>query len=280
MASSTSPAPYLAASAVSAAVSFPFWRAATIQQAGYDGTLCASSSSSSALGRFWQAMRTPTRGALSVVVGMTWGRAAIFFGSEQGAQWLRRHGYGSTTATCLPPLFMSAYVQIASQPFVRSSVMLQGDPQVRFASTSRMPNVAVLHHLWRTRGASSWFLGVGVSLTRTVPKYVTAFVIKDLMDGVLEPVDASDRASMALRSAKKAIAAGAVGATLTNPLDVVQSQMFRTEESFSSTVRRLCREEGFGWTVRGIQRNAVASAVPIAMTIFLTDAFTSWFAMH
>lgn len=30
-----------------------------------------------------------------------------------------------------PMFFCEAYVQVANQPFVRSSVMLQGDPQVR-----------------------------------------------------------------------------------------------------------------------------------------------------
>mmetsp|Transcript_9401 Transcript_9401/g.24340 ORF Transcript_9401/g.24340 Transcript_9401/m.24340 type:complete len:279 (+) Transcript_9401:64-900(+) len=271
MATKASPAPYLAASGVSAFVSFPFWRAATIRQAGYDLHV-----PSSMYGRLWEAMRPPWRGAFAVVLGMTVGRGLIFFGSDEGTKTLRRAGYDNATSTWLPPVLMSAYVHVFAQPFVRSTVMLQGDPQVRFATASRTPTLAVLRHLWRTRGASSWFLGTGVGLTRTVPKYVTAIVVKDVMDGVLEPADASSTASVALRSAKKAVAAGAVGAVLTNPLDVVQNEMFKTEEGVCRTVRRLRLEEGLRWTTRGLQRSAVASAIPITITIFLTDAFMSW----
>ena len=40
------------------------------------------------------------------------------------------------------------------------------------------------------------------------------------------------------------------------------------------TIRRLLQHEGWGFCMRGMQRNLVAVAAPIGMTIFLTDAIT------
>jgi len=154
--------------------------------------------------------------------------------------------------------------------------MLQGDPQVSFAHNSHSPNIAVLKHLWRTKGVSALWLGTGVGIMRTVPKYVTAIVAKDLMDEMLAPADEESGQSAVLRSAKKSVAASLVGAVLTNPLDVAQNEMYKTGESFVSTVKRLQKDEGCRWLMRGCEKNAIASALPIALTIFLTDTFTQW----
>lgn len=261
------PLPYFAASAVSAFVTFPFWKAATMGQSDY------ALKAKSVLGRVWEVARPPWKGSLVVVSGMTWARAAIFFGSDEGARLLRRQGWGATISTTLPPMLISAYVQVANQPFVRSSIMLQGDPRVSFAATSPVPNLAVLRHLQRTKGMGAWFLGTGVGIVRTVPKYVTAIVAKDAMDKFLAPADELSTYATVVRSAKKSMASGVVGAVLTNPLDVVQNEMFKTEEGVLPTVRRLCHQEGYRWCARGLQKNVVASAVPIAVTIFLTDTF-------
>eukprot|EP00440_Ansanella_granifera_P007456 gb/GFBE01008072.1/.p1 GENE.gb/GFBE01008072.1/~~gb/GFBE01008072.1/.p1 ORF type:complete len:279 (+),score=49.73 gb/GFBE01008072.1/:1-837(+) len=269
MATSLDPVPYFAASAVSAFVTFPFWKAATVGQSGYALT------AKSAVGRFWEAAMPPYRGGLVVVSGRTWAQAAIFFGSDEGSRWLRRQGWSATVSSSLPPLLISAYVQVANQPLIRSSIMLQGDPQVSFAHKSHSPNIAVLRHLWRTKGAGALWLGTGVGIMRTVPKYVTAIVAKDLMDDFLAPVD-SDSQSVVLRSAKKSVAASVVGALLTNPLDVAQNEMYKTGESFLATVKRLQKTEGSRWLMRGCDKNVFASAVPIALTIFLTDTFMQW----
>jgi len=271
MAMQADPLPYLAASGVSAFVTFPFWKAATIGQSGYALT------ASSALGRFWEAAKPPWRGSFVVVSGMTWARAAIFFGSDEGARLLRAHGWSSATAAALPPLLISAPVQVANQPFVRSSTMLQGDPQVRFANTSRSPNLAVLWHLRETRGLSAWWLGSSVSIFRTAPKYVIAMVAKDAMEHLLAPAQSDcSKAVSVTRSLKKSIAAGVLGSVITNPLDVAQREMYKTEESILKTVKRLCRQEGSRWLFRGWEKNALATAAPITMTIFLTEAFANW----
>jgi len=211
-----------------------------------------------------------------VVSGMTWARAAIFFGSDEGTGFLRRRGCNAAVATALPPVLISAYVQVANQPFVRSSIMLQGDPQVSFAAASRLPNLEVLKHLKRTQGTSAWFLGAGIGVLRTAPKYVAAIVAKDAMDHILAPVDCGSPAAAAARSAKKSLASGTIGALMTNPLDVLQNEMFKTEETAGRALRRLYKTEGCRWLARGLHQNVVASAVPIAITIFLTDTFADW----
>lgn len=263
------PVPYFAASAVSSLVSFPLWKASTISQCGYALT------AKTAFGKFLEAARPPWRGSFVVVSGMTWSRAIIFFGSDEGARWLQKQGWSAATATTLPPLFISVNVQIANQPFVRSTVMLQGDPKVRNLASSAWPNYEVLKHLWRTKGPSALWLGTGVGIARTVPKYVTAIVAKDVMESVLEPADDSSSCSL-VRSAKKSVVAGVVGAVLTNPLDVVQNEMFRSDENAWKTIKRLNKAEGGRWLLRGCEKNVLASAIPIAVTIFLTDTFASW----
>lgn len=250
--------PYLAASAVSSVVTFPVWKAATIGQSGF------------ASGRFLEAVKPPYRGSFAVVSGRTWAQALIFFGSDKGSLWLRRQGWSSATSSVLPTLLISAYVQVANQPFVRSSVMLQGDPQVRFAHQSPSPILAVLQYLWRTEGVKALWLGTGVSIVRTVPKYVTAVAAKDKMEEFLAP--ASDTQSAVLRSIKKSLAASVVGSVVTNPLDVAQNEMYQTGERFASTVKRL-QKEGSRWMFRGCGKSVVASAMPLALTIFLTDTF-------
>ena len=64
----------------------------------------------------------------ATVFGMTWARAAIFWLSDYGHDVLLKQGYSVSTATVLPPLAVSAMVQVMNQPIVRSTVTLQ-DPK-------------------------------------------------------------------------------------------------------------------------------------------------------
>lgn len=109
-----------------------------------------------------------------------------------------------------------------------------------------------------------------------VRRYVCAIWVKDAVAARLPPPTAPEgtaahRMQVLRRSAAKSVAAGAAGAALTNPLDVIRNEMFKFEESFSQTVSRLLRTEGYAFCYRGMQRNLIAVAVPIGMTIFLTD---------
>lgn len=261
------PMPYFAASTVSSVMTFPLWKAAAIGQSGY------ALKAKSAFGRLWEAAMPPYRGGLVVVSGRAWAQAAIFFGSDEGSRWLRRQGWNGAVSLFLPPLVVSAYVQIANQPFVRSSIMLQGDPQVRFAQRSSSPTIAVIRHLWKTEGAGSLWLGTGVGIVRTVPKYVTAVVAKNFMEDLLP---AHGGTSTILRSAVKSVAASVVGSVLTNPLDVLQNEMYKSGRGVLPTLQRLRLAEGQQWLLRGCGPNVFASAMPMALTIFLTDTFTQW----
>jgi hypothetical protein len=58
----------------------------------------------------------------------------------------------------------------------------------------------------------------------------------------------------------------------TNPLDVIRNSMFQTNEGLVETVRTLYAAEGWGFLHRGMGKNLVAVAIPLACTIFCTDA--------
>ena len=48
-------------------------------------------------------------------------------------------------------------------------------------------------------------------------------------------------------------------------------EMFKTEEGMVACMMRMSKESGPAWLLRGIGKNWVAVAAPIASTIFLTD---------
>jgi len=263
------PAYYFGASGVSALAFFPLWKAAAIGQSGYkvEGK------------GYWQkyleAMKPPWRGSLVVIGGMTWARAAIFYGSDTGSKWLRKEGFSTALASTLPSLTVSCFAQAVNQPFVRSSIMLQ-KPGEELAKAT-FPNIAMLRHLATTKGFQSWFTGLDAAILKTAPKYMTAVIIKDYMGLWLAPVDPKDKQATLLKSAKISVTAGVAGAVLTNPLDVVRNEMFKTEEGMVACMMRMSKESGPSWLLRGIGKNWVAVAAPIASTIFLTDRFKVWF---
>lgn len=87
------------------------------------------------------------------------------------------------------------------------------------------------------------------------------------------PSDPDSRVQVLARSAVKSVIAGVAGAVLTNPMDVVRNEMFKTDLSLVDTVRKLHGEMGMSFLARGVVKNLTAVAVPIATTIFLTDTF-------
>merc|ERR1740138_1625898 len=262
------PVPYFAASGVSALAFFPFWKAAAIGQSGYHVQ------GAGYWQKYFEAMKPPWRGSLVVIGGMTWARAAIFYGSDTGSRYMKSQGYSTGLAATVPSLLMSAFAQTANQPFVRSSIMLQ-NPGEELAKRA-MPNIAMLQHLAATKGMGSWFKGLDAAILKTAPKYMVAVVIKDYMGNYLAPVDPQDRTATLIKSGKVAVTAGVAGAVLTNPLDVVRNEMFKTEESMVACAKRMTEESGLKWFLRGMQKNYVAVALPIASTIFLTDRFKVW----
>lgn len=61
-------------------------------------------------------------------------------------------------------------------------------------------------------------------IMKTVPKYITAIVVKDIMEDILPPVSKSDKKATIMRSALKSMTAGVAGAALTNPFDVLRNE--------------------------------------------------------
>merc|ERR1711953_599261 len=175
----------------------------------------------------------------------------------------------------VPSLLMSAFAQTANQPFVRSSIMLQNPAEE--LSRKAFPNIAMLQHLQATKGFSSWFTGLDAAILKTAPKYMVAIAIKDYMGEYLAPVDQQDKIAVLVKQAKIAVTAGVAGAVLTNPLDVVRNEMFKTEEGMIPCAMRMSQETGASWLLRGMQKNYIAVALPIASTIFLTDRFKPYF---
>lgn len=81
---------------------------------------------------YLHAFAPPYRGMMTTVLGMTWARAAIFWGSDYGRDWMRTHprfvgGSSEVASTVVPPLVVSTLVQIMNQPIVRATITLQ-DP--------------------------------------------------------------------------------------------------------------------------------------------------------
>ncbi|GMH74385.1 hypothetical protein TL16_g06449 [Triparma laevis f. inornata] len=82
---------------------------------------------------------------------------------------------------------------------------------------------------------------------------------------------------MALQSAQKSLAAGICGAVLTNPADVIRNEMFKDDAlSLPQTLKNL-NKGGWKWMLRGVDKNLIAVAAPVATTIFLTDLFKDVF---
>jgi hypothetical protein len=254
---------HLGGSAAAAIFNFPLWKAAAIGQSGFK-------EAPDFAGRMRLIFGPPYKGVTATIFGMTWARAAIFYGSDVGKDYMVQQGHSTALASTVPPMGLAVFVQVANQPIVRSTIMLQ-DP------SSTQPNVlSQLVELTRTRGWKAAYHGSSASVLKTVPKYVCAILVKDWVAANLPPPSAREgtrqhKVEALNRAAVKSVAAGVAGAALTNPLDVIRNEMFKFEEGFGQTVQRLLRSEGWAFCLRGMQRNLVAVAVPIAMTIFLTD---------
>ena len=248
---------FSATAGIAAVINFPLWKASAIAQSGY-----ATTSGGGMLGRYIDAMRPPYKGVVWTMMGMTWARAAIFWGSDCGKQVLLENGFDKSSAAVLPPLVISTLVQFVNMPIVRASVTVQ-DPKSTYVSVSH-----ALRDIYETKGAKGLWHGTSAGVMKTVPKYCTAIVVKDVLEDRLPRME-----SELNRSAIKSMAAGVAGAALTNPLDVLRNEMFKTDLSVGDTLRKLLREEGAGFLTRGMGKNMVAVALPIAVSVPATYMF-------
>lgn len=135
------PDAYLLASGSAALINFPLWRASTIAQsnfmlapaaaaatapaAGAAGGLAQPAAAASASSIFRAAFQPPFRGVPTVLLGMTWARAAIFYGSARGKEGLRKLGFSPAAAAAFPPMAIATAVQVINAPIVRATITMQ-----------------------------------------------------------------------------------------------------------------------------------------------------------
>ena len=199
------------------------------------------------------------------MLGMTWARGAIFYGSDTGKALLKEKGVNPALAQTIPPLIIGTFVQVVNMPLVRATITIQ-NPSSDLTSVRQ-----ALVYIYKTRGISGLWHGVSAGILKTVPKYITAVAVKDIMEEKLPHADPHDKSAQMYRSAFKSISAGVAGAVLTNPLDVLRNEMFKTDLGLLTTCRNLLKQEGWAFMSRGMTSNMTAVAIPIAVTIFTTD---------
>ena len=275
------PYEYLAASALAASINYPLWRASAISQSGFtvirSGVLANVPPS---ISPYVYAFAPPYKGMAGVIFGMTWARGFIFWGSDRGRDFILEHKllgerFEPIFANVIPPLLVSTFVQCVNQPIVRASITLQ-NPQSGLTNT-----VESVKHIYKNFGVKGLWHGTSAGVLKTVPKYCTAVFIKDWMEEVLPQAEQSSpsyETDKLLRSAIKSACAGVAGAALTNPLDVIRNEMFKTNKPLVETVRHLYDEMGYRFLVRGMGKNMIAVAIPVGCTIFFTDALIQFSA--
>ena len=260
---------YFLASAGAAAINYPLWRASAVAQSGFAARISiAGASVPPSISPYLYAFAPPYKGMMATVLGMTWARAAIFWGSDRGREILQKQGVSNVMATVVPPLVVSTAVQCINMPIVRASITLQ-NPDAHLENTR-----AALKQIYTSQGLQGLWHGTSAGILKTVPKYCTAVVVKDYMESVLPQPDESSptyHQDRLWRSATKSAVAGVAGAALTNPLDVIRNEMFKTNQSLTQTVKHLYNELGYAFLWRGMGKNMIAVAVPVGCTIFFTD---------
>lgn len=277
------PVEYFSASLLAAVVNYPLWRASALGQSGFRVVLQSAnyppiianvaSSVPPSLAPYFYAFSPPYKGLFATVMGMSWARAAIFYGSDTGKQYLLSAGFSQSVSTIVPPLIISTAVQCFNMPLVRATILLQ-NPE------SDVPNIREsLRKIYKSHGISGLWHGTSAGILKTVPKYCTAIFVKDYIERVLPPVDPNSdhkHRDALIHSAIKSSAAGVAGAALTNPLDVIRNEMFKTNLGLVNAIRSLHNELGWNFLVRGMSKNLIAVSIPVASTIFFTDAFIQY----
>mmetsp|Transcript_15024 Transcript_15024/g.19486 ORF Transcript_15024/g.19486 Transcript_15024/m.19486 type:complete len:279 (+) Transcript_15024:109-945(+) len=258
------PGCYFVASGFAAVLNFPLWKASAIAQSGF-----SVPGNAGVIAKYIEVMKPPYKGMIAVIGGMTWARGAIFYGSDSCKDMMVYHGFSNTTSTLFPPLIISTIVQIINQPIVRASITIQ-DPVSKYRNT-----LEAMRGIAQTKGLSGLWHGTSAGILKTVPKYCTAIAIKDTVETLLPKTDYPTHSEELARSAIKSITAGVAGAALTNPLDVLRNEMFKTDQGLLDTLRSLYKNEGSAFMSRGMSKNLIAVAIPIAVTIFTTDALVN-----
>ena len=153
-----------------------------------------------------------------------------------------------------PATWIASEVSVGAAPDPATALR-----QVAFGSNGRL----------RLRGLfAGWQANMGKDIPFAVAK-LTIFeaLVRHYERWALPPTTAANwKERMGL-----GVVSGMATAVLTNPLDVIRNEMFKTDLPVGRTLSKLVREEGASFLTRGIGKNLVAVAIPIAVTIFTTD---------
>ena len=154
------PLTYLSASGLAALINFPLWKAAAIGQSGF------ASQGTSLLASARILFGPPYKGVAATLFGMTWARAAIFYGCDVGKDALLGRGHSMAVASWVPSIVISTFVQVANQPIVRGTVTIQ-NPASTHANLG-----AALADIYRQRGVRGLWHGTGVApVSRPSPRW-------------------------------------------------------------------------------------------------------------
>ncbi|CAM9118212.1 unnamed protein product [Chrysoparadoxa australica] len=199
------PGCHFAASGMAACINFPLWKASAIGQSGFTA---GSTRGRGVIGRYLDAMKPPYKGVSATILGMTWARAFIFYGSDMGKAYLESIGVQNPAVTVMvPPLVTSTMVQLVNMPVIRASVTIQ-NPASEYTNVRE-----ALRAIHSSKGLAGLWHGTSAGIMKTVPKYCVAVGVKHGMEKWLPKND-----NELARSAAKSVAAGVSGAVLTNPL--------------------------------------------------------------
>jgi hypothetical protein len=265
------PLEYAAASTLAAILNYPLWRASALGQSGF--RVVASHNLPPSLAPYLYAFSPPYKGLVATVMGMSWARAAIFYGSDRGKEYMESMGFSPISALVFPPLIVSTAVQIVNMPLVRATISLQ-NPESNILNIRES-----FRNIYKNHGVEGLWHGTSAGILKTVPKYCTAIFAKDYIERIMPPIDLESptrKRDELVQSAIKSSAAGVAGAALTNPLDVIRNEMFKTNLSFLDVCRSLHKELGYRFLIRGMSKNLIAVSLPVASTIFFTDAFIQY----
>lgn len=272
---------YFLASSFSAMINYPLWRASAVGQSGFNVSVLPNNFAiikpifetiPVSFKGYVHAFVPPYKGFCATIIGMTWARTAIFWGSDYGKEMLQSNFpyLPTSVVTLAPPLVTSVFVQCVNQPVVRASITLQ-NPESELKNIRQSIKV-----IYSNYGIKGLWHGTSAGILKTVPKYCTAVIVKDYMEYVLPKIDQNSETAKSdnlYRSACKSAAAGIAGALLTNPLDVIRNEMFKTNLPLFQTVQKLKSEFGWKFMNRGLGKNLVAVSIPVSTTIFFTDIF-------
>jgi hypothetical protein len=92
---------FRAASGFAAVVNFPLWRASAIAQSGF------KLEGENVWVRYYRAVtQPPFRGVMATMLGMTWARGTIFYGSDLGKSLMKDAGISKVWYQTVPPLIL------------------------------------------------------------------------------------------------------------------------------------------------------------------------------